>query len=63
LGERGSDDGDDGAEMFAAGQFRDDAAIAGVGGDLGSYDRGESMGAALDDGGSGLRRRRIRWRG
>ena len=54
LGEGGADDGDDGAEMLAAGQLGNDAAIAGVGGDLRGDDRGKCAGAALDDGGSGL---------
>ncbi len=52
--ERGADDGNDGAEMLAAGQFGDDSAIAGVGGDLRGDDGGERAGAALDDGGGGL---------
>ena len=34
LGEGGADDGDNGAQMLAAGQLGDDSAIAGVGGDL-----------------------------
>ena len=34
LREGGADDGDDGTEMFAAGQFRNHPAIAGVGSDL-----------------------------
>ena len=54
LGEGGADDGDDGAEMLAAGEFGDDSAVAGVGGDLGGDSRGESAGAALDDGSGGL---------
>ena len=40
--------------MLAAGEFRDDSAIAGVGGDLRGNDRGERAGAALHDGGCGL---------
>jgi hypothetical protein len=35
LREGGTDDGDDGAEMLAGGEFRDDAAVTSVGGDLG----------------------------
>ncbi len=54
LGEGGADYGDDGAEMFAAGELGDDSAVAGVGGDLGGDGRGEGAGAALDDGGGGL---------
>src|ERR1700690_70359 len=50
----GADDGNDGAEMLAGGEFRDDAAVAGVGGDLGGDYGTEGVGAALDDGGSGL---------
>ena len=40
--------------MLTAGQFRDDSAIAGVGGDLRGHDRRESVGAALHNGGCGL---------
>ena len=40
LREGGADDGDDGAEMFATGEFGDDSAVAGVGGDLGGDGRG-----------------------
>ena len=54
LGQGGAHDGDDGAEMLAAGQLGDDSAIAGVGGDLGGDDRGEDASAALDDGSGGL---------
>jgi hypothetical protein len=54
LCECGAYDGDDGAEMLAAGQLWDDSAVAGVGGDLGGDNRGENAGAAFDDGGGGL---------
>ena len=54
LGERGADDRDDGAEMLAGGQFGDDSAISGVGGDLRGDNRAERVGPALDDGGGGL---------
>ena len=54
LGQGGAHDGDDGAEMLAAGQLGDDSAIAGVGGDLGGDDRGEDASAALDHGRGGL---------
>ena len=54
LGQGGADDGNDGAEMLAAGQLGDDAAVAGMGGDLRGDDRGKRAGAALDDGGGGL---------
>ena len=54
LGECGADDGNDGAEMLAAGQFGDDSAVAGVGGDLRGDDRRKRAGTALDDGGGGL---------
>src|ERR1039457_1623027 len=54
LGNGGADDGDDGAEMLAAGQFGGDTAVTGVGGDLGGYDGREYAGAALNDSGSGL---------
>jgi hypothetical protein len=40
--------------MLAGGQLGDDAAIAGMGGDLRGDDGGESAGAALNDGGGGL---------
>ena len=54
LGESGADDGDDGAEVLAAGEFGNDSAVASVGGDLGGDGRGEGAGAALYDGGGGL---------
>ena len=54
LSERGADDGNDGAEMLAAGQLGNDAAVAGVGGDLRGDDGGERARAALDDGRGGL---------
>ena len=52
--ERGADDGNDGAEMLAAGQLRNDAAVARVGGDLRGDDGGKSARAALDDGRGGF---------
>jgi len=54
LGERCAHHGNDGAEMFAAGQLGDDAAIARMGGDLGGYNGAEGMAAAFDNGGGGL---------
>ena len=54
LGEGGADDGDDGAEVFAAGELGNDSTIACVGCDLGGDSGGESAGALLDDGGGGL---------
>ena len=54
LGERGADDGNDGAEMLAAGQLRHHAAVARMGGDLRGDDGGEGARAALDDGGGGF---------
>ena len=52
--QRGADDGNDGAEMLAGGQFWNDSAITGVGGDLGGNDGAEGASTALDDGGGGL---------
>ena len=52
--EGGIDDGDDGAEVLAGGEFGDDAAVRGVDGDLRGDDVGELAAAALDDGGGGL---------
>ena len=52
--ERGADHGNDGAEMLAAGQLRNDAAVARVGGDLRRDNRGNCARAALDDGRGGL---------
>ena len=52
--ECGSDYGNDGAEMLAAGQFGDDSTIAGVGGDLRRDDGRKRAGTTLDDGGCGL---------
>jgi len=40
LFERGTNDGNDGAEMLAAGELGDDSAISGVGGDLRGNDGG-----------------------
>ena len=54
LGQRGADDGNDGAEMLAAGQLGNDAAVAGVGGDLRGDGGGKRARAALDDGRGGL---------
>ena len=54
LGQRGADDGNDGAKVLAAGQLRHDAAVAGVGGDLRGDDGGKRARAALDDGRGGL---------
>src|SRR5580658_6992666 len=54
LGKRSADDRNDGAQMLARGQLGDDSAVAGMGGDLRSNDGGESVGAALNDGCSGL---------
>ena len=47
LGQRGSRDGNDIAQMFAAGQFRHDAAIRRVHGNLRSHDRRARETAAL----------------
>ncbi len=52
--ERGADDGNDGAEVFAAGQLRNDSAVAGMGGDLRGNHGGEGARAALDDRGGGF---------
>src|ERR1019366_4030925 len=54
LGHGCAHDGDDGAEMFAAGQFGGDPAKARVGGDLRGHNRRKSPRAALDDSGGGL---------
>ncbi len=54
FGEGGADDGNDGAEMLAAGQLGNDAAVAGVGGDLRGDDGRESARAALDNGRGGF---------
>ncbi len=54
LFECGSDYGNDGTEMLAAGQFGDNSTIAGVGGDLRRYDGRQRAGATLDNSGCGL---------
>ena len=54
LGERGTNHGHDGAQMFAAGELRDDSAVAEVGGDLRGDDGGQRARSALDDGGGSL---------
>ncbi len=64
LGDGSADDWNDGAKMLAGRKFRNDSAIAGVGGDLRGNDRRESSGAALDDGKlRRSRRRKTRWLG
>ena len=52
--EGGVDDRDDGAEVLAGGELRNDAAVGRVDGDLRGDDVRELAGAALDDGGGGL---------
>ena len=54
FGERGADDGNNGAKMLAAGELGNDAAVAGVGGDLRGDDGGERARSALDDGRGGF---------
>lgn len=54
LCKRGTDDGDDGAEVLAAGQLGDDTAVAGMGGDLRRDDGGECVASARNDGRRGL---------
>jgi hypothetical protein len=54
VGEGGADDGNDGAEMFAAGELGNDTAIARVGGDLRSDSGGDGARAAFDDRGGGF---------
>jgi len=54
LGKGGADDGDNGAQMLAAGQLGDDSTIARVGGDLRGDGRGKRAGAALNDGRGGF---------
>ena len=54
FGERGADDRDNGAEMLAAGELGNDAAVAGVGGDLRGDDGGKRARSALDDGRGGF---------
>lgn len=49
LGQRCANYRDDGAKMFAAGKLGNHTAVARVGGNLRSDDRGESVRAALDD--------------
>ena len=48
-----ADDGGDGAEVLAACQLRDDAAVVGVD-ELRGYDVGKDFCAVADDGGGGL---------
>ena len=59
----GADDGDDGAEVLAGGEFGDDSAVVGVEGDLRGDDVGEGFGAARGRRRRRSRRRRIRCRG
>ena len=51
LGEGLLDDGDDGAEVFAGGEFGNDAAETLVGIELGGDDGGENLASVGDDGG------------
>ncbi len=52
--ECGADDGNNGAEMLAAGKLGNDAAVAGVGGNLRGDDGGKRARSALDDGRGGF---------
>ena len=49
-----ANDGDDLAEVFAGGEFGDDAAVFAVDVDLGGDDAGEDVAAVGDDGGGGF---------
>ena len=49
--ERGADGGHNGAEVFAGGEFRHDAAIGAMRGELGGDGGGENLSASGDDGG------------
>lgn len=48
------DDGDDGAEVFARGEFGDDTAVLGVGIELRGDDGGKHARAVCEDGGGGF---------
>src|SRR6266568_1881365 len=54
LGKCGADNGNDGAEMLAAGEFGDHSAVACVSGDLRSDHGGEGACSAFDDGCGGF---------
>ena len=54
FGYGGADDRDDVAEVLAAGELGDDAAVVGVEGDLAGDDVREEIAAGADDGGGGL---------
>lgn len=54
LGHGGADDRDDVAQMLAAGELGDDAAIVGVQGDLAGDDVGQGLRTGANDGGGGL---------
>lgn len=54
LGQGGANDRNDGAKVLAAGEFGDDSAVTGVGGDLRGDDGRERMCAVLDYGSGGL---------
>ena len=63
LGQRGADDGNDGAQVLAAGQLGHDAAVAGVGGDLRGDDARRACGRRARPRLRRSRRRRIQCRG
>ena len=54
FGKGSANDRNDGAKVFAAGKFRNDSAIAGMGGDLRRDDRRQGACSALDDGSRGF---------
>jgi hypothetical protein len=54
LGESGTNDGHDGAQVLAAGDLRHDSAVTGVSCDLGSDNGREGAGSTLDNCGGGF---------
>src|SRR5271155_1834914 len=54
LGDSSTDDGDDIAQVFAGGQFRDDSAVGCVRGNLRGDYVGQGLGPAADNGGCGF---------